>query len=162
MTSIPLTGTVLDPADMPFRPARPHLAVQILGLLLFSGFAIVTTAIAFVMFWLAGLVLAVFFGWIGFRRMLHPTPSRYRMDEPRSPTMPVARTGNASFDTYRAEVLDRLQDEQTSFVSFLDRLRDAKDKAEFDRFMEDHALGNRNLKTDLADVTPDEVPASRT
>jgi hypothetical protein len=162
VTSIPLTRTVLDPAEMPFRPARPHLAVQILGLVLFGGFAIVTTAIAFVMFWLAGLVLAIFFGWVGFRRMLHPTQFTHPIGETRSSARSVARTGNASFDSYRAEVLDRLQDEQTSFVRFLDRLRDAKDKAQFDRFMEDRARESRNLTTDVDGIAPAETPPART
>jgi Protein of unknown function (DUF2852) len=44
-------------------------------------------------------------------------------------------TGNRAFDEYRAETLRRLEDEQREFVDFLDRLRHAKDKAEFDEFM---------------------------
>jgi hypothetical protein len=48
-------------------------------------------------------------------------------------------SGNAAFDAYKAETLRRLQDEQTAFESFLQRLRDAKDKQEFDRFMDERA-----------------------
>jgi Protein of unknown function (DUF2852) len=44
-------------------------------------------------------------------------------------------TGNRAFDEYRAETLRRLEDEQREFIEFLDRLRHAKDKAEFDEFM---------------------------
>jgi Protein of unknown function (DUF2852) len=44
-------------------------------------------------------------------------------------------TGNHAFDEYRAETLRRLEDEQREFIDFLDRLRHAKDKAEFDEFM---------------------------
>jgi hypothetical protein len=44
-------------------------------------------------------------------------------------------TGNRAFDEYRAETLRRLEDEQREFMEFLDRLRHAKDKAEFDQFM---------------------------
>ena len=44
-------------------------------------------------------------------------------------------SGNHAFDEYRAETLRRLEDEQKEFASFLDRLRFAKDKAEFDQFM---------------------------
>ena len=40
-----------------------------------------------------------------------------------------------AFDEYRAETLRRLEDEQKDFSSFLERLRFAKDKAEFDQFM---------------------------
>lgn len=46
-------------------------------------------------------------------------------------------TGNAAFDQYREETLQRLEEEQTAFESFLKRLREAKDKAEFDQFMAD-------------------------
>jgi hypothetical protein len=44
-------------------------------------------------------------------------------------------SGNRAFDDYRAETLRRLEDEQREFMEFLDRLRHAKDKAEFDQFM---------------------------
>jgi hypothetical protein len=48
-------------------------------------------------------------------------------------------SGNVAFDSYKADMLRRLEDEQTAFESFLQRLRDAKDKSEFDSFMEDRA-----------------------
>jgi hypothetical protein len=44
-------------------------------------------------------------------------------------------SGNRAFDDYRAETLKRLEDEQREFRDFLDRLRFAKDKTEFDQFM---------------------------
>jgi len=44
-------------------------------------------------------------------------------------------SGNRAFDEYREETLRRLEDEQREFMSFLERLRHAKDKAEFDQFM---------------------------
>jgi hypothetical protein len=44
-------------------------------------------------------------------------------------------SGNAAFDDYRAETLRRLEEEQQEFVAYLERLRRAKDKAEFDQFM---------------------------
>lgn len=46
-------------------------------------------------------------------------------------------SGNRAFDAYREETLRRLEEEQREFGAFLDRLRDAKDKAEFDQFMTD-------------------------
>jgi len=48
-------------------------------------------------------------------------------------------TGNAAFDSYKDETLRRLEEEQSNFEEFLERLREAKDKAEFDQFMEDRA-----------------------
>ncbi len=44
-------------------------------------------------------------------------------------------SGNSAFDEYRAETLRRLEDEQREFVEYLERLRKAKDRAEFDQFM---------------------------
>src|SRR5919206_3673442 len=44
-------------------------------------------------------------------------------------------SGNHAFDEYRAETLRRLEEEQREFRDFLDRLRFAKDKQEFDQFM---------------------------
>ncbi|WP_372885085.1 DUF2852 domain-containing protein [Shimia sp.] len=48
-------------------------------------------------------------------------------------------TGNSAFDAYREDTMRRLESEQRNFESFLERLRDAKDKAEFDQFMEERA-----------------------
>jgi hypothetical protein len=44
-------------------------------------------------------------------------------------------SGNHAFDEYRDETLRRLEEEEREFKEFLDRLRQAKDKAEFDQFM---------------------------
>ena len=52
-------------------------------------------------------------------------------------------SGNHAFDEYRTETLRRLEEEQREFRDFLDRLRFAKDKQEFDQFMADR----RNCQT---------------
>ena len=44
-------------------------------------------------------------------------------------------SGNRAFDEYRADTLRRLEEEQHEFREFLNRLRFAKDKTEFDQFM---------------------------
>jgi hypothetical protein len=53
-----------------------------------------------------------------------------------------ATTGNSAFDAYRKQQLDRLEaerrkleEEQKAFAEYLHKLREAKDKDEFDRFM---------------------------
>jgi Protein of unknown function (DUF2852) len=53
-------------------------------------------------------------------------------------------SGNAAFDTYRRETLDRLEaerrrleDEQRAFGEFLKNLHRARDQEEFNRFMEE-------------------------
>jgi hypothetical protein len=59
-------------------------------------------------------------------------------------------SGNRAFDEYRAETLRRLEDEQREFMEFLERLRQAKDKAEFDQFMAE--------RRGMRDVTPPAPP----
>ena len=61
-------------------------------------------------------------------------------------------SGNKAFDDYRAETLRRLEDEQREFQEFLGRLREAKDKAEFDQFMADRR--GRNTGTPPAPPSP--------
>jgi hypothetical protein len=48
-------------------------------------------------------------------------------------------SGNRAFDEYRSETLGRLEAEQKEFLDFLDRLRQAKDKSEFDQFMNERS-----------------------
>jgi hypothetical protein len=50
-------------------------------------------------------------------------------------------TGNRAFDDYREETLRRLEEEAKEFQAFLQRLRHAKDKAEFDQFMAERGRG---------------------
>ena len=54
---------------------------------------------------------------------------------PRTAAAWSASSGNWAFDEYRAETLRRLEEEQRQFTEYLERLRRAKDKAEFDQFM---------------------------
>ncbi len=50
---------------------------------------------------------------------------------------PMHSSGNHAFDEYREEMLKRLEEEQKEFGDYLERLRMAKDKAEFEQFMAD-------------------------
>jgi hypothetical protein len=52
-----------------------------------------------------------------------------------SPSSAQSSSGNRAFDEYRTETLRRLEEEQKEFGDFLDRLRFARDKSEFDQFM---------------------------
>ncbi len=61
-------------------------------------------------------------------------------------------SGNLAFDEYKEETLRRLEDEQKDFHDYLEQLRMAKDKTEFDQFMTDRK--NRPDKAeDITDVT---------
>jgi hypothetical protein len=62
-------------------------------------------------------------------------------------------TGNHAFDSYKAQALRRLEEEQEAFEAFLQRLRNSKDKSEFDAFMEDRARAG--AAQDAAEAAPD-------
>jgi len=123
-------------------PAIP-VSVQILSTLLFGGFAIVSVIIALNMFWPAGIALAIVLGWRGgFAPQIARPASPQQIAEKLRPLSPEAEhrsSSNTSFNSYRNDVMRRLEEEQMNFDSFLGRLREAKDKSEFDRFMDDRA-----------------------
>ena len=104
------------------------------------GAWIALTILAFIFFWPAGLALLGYMIWS--KRMFRGCSSA-RDGEHRRRARGWERrygfrsSGNTAFDAYKADTLRRLQEEQDNFESFLARLREARDKAEFDQFMED-------------------------
>ncbi len=94
--------------------------------------------LGFIFVWPVGLALLAYMIWS--KRMFSSSSScamrKSRRNQFRGMT---TSTGNSAFDAYRADTLRRLEDEQHNFEAFLERLRDAKDKAEFDQFMDDRA-----------------------
>ncbi len=55
--------------------------------------------------------------------------------------------GNRAFAEYRDATLRRLEEEEQEFRHFLDRLRMARDKAEFDQFMAERRGGDTGQPT---------------
>jgi hypothetical protein len=109
---------------------------------------IVAMILGFVFWWPVGLVLLGVMLWN--RRMFCGHRRRgggWQQQGPGSPPWAGWKTwsggaspppsGNSAFDEYRAETLRRLEEEQKEFGDYLNRLRVAKDKAEFDQFMND-------------------------
>lgn len=47
-------------------------------------------------------------------------------------------SGNAAFDAYREETLQRLEEEQAAFNEYVEKLRQARDREEFERFMAEY------------------------
>ncbi|WP_134681635.1 DUF2852 domain-containing protein [Paracoccus ravus] len=98
-----------------------------------KGAWIAAMVLGFVAAWPVGLAILGYMIWS--KRMFS---CRHRHD--RSARFSGHRfsvpTGNAAFDAYREETLKRLEDEHREFLDFLQKLREAKDKAEFDQFME--------------------------
>ena len=96
--------------------------------------------------WIAAMVLAFIFIWpIGLALLFYMIWSKNMFKSGcRHKTHRHMRhsSGNSAFDAYKVETLRRLEEEQTNFESFLQRLREAKDKAEFDQFMNERATSN--------------------
>ena len=120
---------------------------------------IALTVVSFILFWPLGLLVLGFL--IGSGRMAywtHGSGDRWqrrmermqrRMERMQSAAERWsgcggyrASSGNRAFDEYRVETLRRLEEEQREFMAFLDRLRHAKDKAEFDQFMAERRRPN--------------------
>ena len=142
-----MTSATTNPDhDLAYLQHAAPVAVQILSMIFFVAFAIVSTALAFNWFWPAGFALAVLFALRGFGpfqgdgRSMRPRFGNSVTVSAKSDAAPVmAPSGNASFDAYRTDMLARLETEHQSFQDFLGRLREARDKTEFDHFMDDRA-----------------------
>ena len=99
--------------------------------------------LGFILFWPIGLAILAYLIWSGRMRCgTHGGAGRWYGTEHRQGTWcggwrRPQSSGNHAFDEYRAETLKRLEEEEREFREFLDRLRQAKDKAEFDQFMAD-------------------------
>lgn len=97
--------------------------------------------------WIAAMVLGFIFVWpVGLAILFYMIWSKRMFNSScRSRAMTKGRThgftssGNSAFDSYKADMLKRLEDEQHAFEAFLERLREAKDKSEFDAFMDERA-----------------------
>ena len=99
-----------------------------------KGAWIAAMVLGFIFFWPVGLALLAYTIWS--KRMFSGKSCANRRNRS---VMSTRSTGNAAFDAYKADTLRRLEEEQGHFEAFLERLREAKDKAEFDQFMDDRA-----------------------
>ncbi|MEJ6388926.1 DUF2852 domain-containing protein [Gymnodinialimonas ulvae] len=97
-----------------------------------KGAWIAAMVLGFIFFWPVGLALLAYMIWS--KRMFNGSCSSRRTAHRGHK---FHTSGNSAFDAYKADTLRRLEDEQEAFESFLNRLREAKDKQEFDQFMDD-------------------------
>lgn len=141
----------------------PHnqmpVPVQVLSTLLFAAFAIPVTIVALNVFWPAGVLIAVILAWRGgFAPTGTPSPAPRNMDEAVKSLVPTSAqktSGNASFDAYRSDMIERLEKEQVNFEGFLARLRHAKDQSEFDDFMDQRAARMEDAPSEGIDHNDD-------
>lgn len=96
---------------------------------------IAAAIVSFILFWPLGLALLAYMIWG--KRMFGKCSNRQHTHWGRAHGF--KSSGNSAFDAYKADTLRRLQEEQESFEAFLKRLREAKDKSEFDQFLEERA-----------------------
>lgn len=92
---------------------------------------IAAMVLGFIFVWPVGLALLFFMIWSGKMK----TSSCYSGARSYSDANLHHSSGNSAFDNYKMETIRRLEDEQNQFNQFMQRLADAKDKAEFDQFM---------------------------
>lgn len=107
---------------------------------------IAVLVVSLIVFWPVGLMLLAYMIWNNKMSCPSGRTSRRRVSRPMN-----GSSGNSTFDAYRDETLRRLEEEQQNFEAFLERLRAARDKAEFDQFMEDRAR-----KAESGDDTEDQ------
>ncbi|MEO0357989.1 MAG: DUF2852 domain-containing protein [Pseudomonadota bacterium] len=99
-----------------------------------KGAWVAAMVLGFVFFWPVGLAILAYMIWS--KRMF----SKSHACAPRSHMRAALKpSGNSAFDAYKSETLRRLEDEQANFQAFLERLRAAKDKSEFDQFMDEQS-----------------------
>jgi predicted CopG family antitoxin len=98
-----------------------------------KGAWIAAAVLGFIFFWPVGLALMIYMIWS--KDMF----SKNCTKRSRTFHSSFRSSGNTAFDAYKSDTLRRLQEEQDSFENFLERLRAAKDKNEFDQFMDERA-----------------------
>lgn len=117
---------------------------------------IAAIVLAFWAFWPAGLALLGFVGFSGrlrgCRSEMPGVWSNTRTRTWRARVRTASSSGNRAFDEYRDETIQRLEEEQREFMEYLDKLRQARDRAEFDQFMADRRSHPQHSTT-TPDVT---------
>lgn len=112
-----------------------------------KGAWIAAMVLGFILFWPIGLALLAYMIWS--KRMFDGKCASMR--KAHRARHAFKSSGNTAFDAYKTETLRRLEEEQDAFEAFLNRLREAKDKAEFDQFMEDRAKKPTDDRGDAAE-----------
>lgn len=109
-----------------------------------KGAWITAMVLGFIFVWPVGLALLCYMIWS--KRMFSKSCRNSNHSARRQMWSAMKPSGNMAFDAYKNETLKRLEQEQDAFESFLERLREAKDKSEFDNFMEDREKRAREVE----------------
>ncbi|WP_068114673.1 DUF2852 domain-containing protein [Tropicimonas marinistellae] len=122
-----------------------------------KGAWIAVMILGFIFFWPVGLALLAYMIWS--KRMFNGNCRSARRGARRHYHAAMKTSGNTAFDAYKAETLRRLEEEQDAFEAFLQRLREAKDKQEFDAFMDERAHAAKATNGDNDAPVQDAQPA---
>ena len=95
------------------------------------GAWIAAMVLGFIVFWPIGLALLVYMIW---GKQMFGKSCKSSLH---SRSTLTGSSGNLAFDAYKSETIKRLEEEQAAFEGFMEQLRKAKDKAEFDAFMDE-------------------------
>lgn len=111
-----------------------------------SPVTVILMVVGFIVAWPLGLAVLAYILW-GDRMQTWFDEARYRWG-----TQRANASGNLAFDEYRERELKRLEEERRKldtmreeFDSFMHELRRAKDKEQFDRFMNERGRGGRDF-----------------
>jgi hypothetical protein len=100
--------------------------------------SILAVVAGFIVWWPLGLAALAYVLWAGPIDTLADDGAR-RLREAfgtrSAPKESGMGSGNAAFDAYKAETLRRLETEQAEFADYVNRLREARDREEFERFV---------------------------
>ena len=95
--------------------------------------AIFAMIVGFILWWPLGLAVIGYILWGGSVDQLVDDLTAKASEAWRG--RQTTQSGSPAFDAYRTETLKRLEDEQAEFDGFVRKLREARDREEFDRFM---------------------------
>ncbi len=125
--------------------------------------------LSFIIFWPAGLAILGYMIWSGrmgswsksvsngpgrwYNSGANTAAAKWSCSRSKHRRHGLKPTGNAAFDEYREQTMQRLEEEQHQFEEYLERLRQARDKEEFDSFM-----AERKARADEVDESGDEAP----
>lgn len=96
--------------------------------------SILAVVAGFIVWWPLGLAALAYILWAGPVDTLLDDGARQLRGAFGTRNAPKG-SGNAAFDAYKAETLRRLEAEQADFANYVNRLREARGREEFERFM---------------------------
>lgn len=117
--------------------------------------------LSFIVFWPVGLFMLCYMLWSGRMGCWTKSGVARRKDSGSGVSSGPGRwysaaaayksSGNRAFDEYREATLRRLEEEKEEFVEYMEKLRQARDKEEFERFMADRQK-NKDVETTASEV----------